>query len=160
MTATTVRSGGNVRRGLAGGGGTVMAGGAATRDLRVIHLVGGLPRGRSMAALARRTRQNMRGVLTGRADAVVAARTTTGDTGVIKSIGYPGHGRVAGATIGRGSNMRCRLTRGCRAVVATGTGPLYLGVIHTGDWLPYRSDVAGFAQRAGGDVRGVLAGGA
>lgn len=101
VAAAAIRSCSDMADILARCGGAVMAGCATTRDLRVIHPGGWLPRSRSMTALAGHTRQDMRGILASRTHTVVTTRATAGDAGVIEPGRLPGQCAVTGlAAIG------------------------------------------------------------
>ena len=68
--------------------------------------------------------------------AVMAAGTTGRDAGVIEIGRRPGTGGVAGLTIVAAQNMAAMFSCGCRTVMTTETGALYLVMIYPGNRDP------------------------
>lgn len=95
MTVVTIIATRNVRRMFAGRRIAVVAGSAATEDLRMVHGVGWHPDIAVVAVLANVCRLNVSRILADRCDAVVAVDAITNDAGVIKIGGQPPGRRVA-----------------------------------------------------------------
>lgn len=95
MTVVAIITTRNMRRMFTGRGITVVAGSAATEDLRMIHGVDWHPDIAVVAVLTNVCSLDVSRILAGRCDAVVAVDAITNDAGVIKIGGQPPGRRVA-----------------------------------------------------------------
>ena len=148
----------NMRLGLAGCLGTVMAAEAIARDVDVIE-VRGQPAGRRMTVVAVVATSDMRRVLTCSRQAVMTGAAAADDLGVVHRI----HRRPYVAVMAVFANV-CRLhvrqglTGGFDAVVAAETVSDYAGVVKIGR-PPGTARMAVITGIAAVDMCGVLAGG-
>lgn len=130
MTVLAVIAARDMRRMLARGKRTVVAGTAGANDLGVIHRVDGREHVGRVAILAHVRRQHVVLVLAGGVSAVMAAETVAGNVHVIEVGGQPGNRRVAVITVVAALNVIGTLAGSGYAVVARATGTDHLRVVN------------------------------
>jgi len=124
----------NMRRVLAGGSETVMAGVAGSNNLRVINGYHRREHIRRMAVFTEIRRLNVCRVLSGCVGTVMATNAITADVQVIEIRGQP-TGRAMTVVAGDTAlNMGRVLASGSNAIMAGAAGPYYLGVIDCHHW--------------------------
>jgi len=148
----------DVVRRLASGDHAVVAAGAGTDDLEVVHAHQRHPERRAMAGVTGIRAAYVLGALSGGTDAVVAAHAIASNTNVVEIRRNPG---VGGMTIVTGLlalNVVRRLTGRNDAVVAGLAATQNLKVIDPDHRHPHCGAVTAFAHTGRANVRGILAG--
>lgn len=149
---------GNMRGRFAHGGCAVVAAGAGTEHVGMVHTRHRHPAGSAMAIYTEIGRLYMQRILAGRCHTVVATRTVGRGIAMIEDGTRPSGGVMAIITGVTAGNMRGRFTHGGCAVVAAETGAEHFVVIGTGDGCPGSRAVTTVAQIRRLNVRGVFAG--